>query len=72
MTKCQYLPFDDVIVSHCELCDKPLNCNEVYGPEGFDLCRDHHTKFAQLEYFILYGKLISIDELETMKPLEQK
>lgn len=47
----------NVIISQCELCDKPLNEDEVYGPEDMDLCREHHEKFYQLLNFMVTGKI---------------
>jgi hypothetical protein len=65
--KSQYLPFNDVIVSHCELCGKPLNADEVYGPEDMDLCRFHHGKFMQMMWFFESGEIVPVETLENLK-----
>ena len=41
----------------CEICNQPLDDDNVYGPEGFDLCRFHHEKFYELVQLMLTGEL---------------
>lgn len=41
------------IVSRCGVCDRPLDADNVYGPEGYDLCREHHEKFYQTVYYLV-------------------
>lgn len=65
--KNQYLPFENVIVSHCELCKTPLNADEVYGTDDIDLCRLHHEKFFQLLRFISTGKIVSLFEVNEVR-----
>lgn len=38
---------------HCALCGALLDADNVYGPEGFDLCRYHHEKFYELVQFLI-------------------
>ncbi|MHC1739690.1 MAG: hypothetical protein AB9897_01110 [Anaerolineaceae bacterium] len=51
------LDFEKEIIAYCEICGAPLDCDNVYGPEGFDLCRYHHEKFYQLVEFMVTGKV---------------